>query len=127
LPIPTLDHIACRTRRQREGRAALIGADVGGLHHVVDDGARILVLRELQIGVDHVVLAVQLIRRRLVGFGRAHRGLVGGNRLLPVADAGKDVRRHMLRMRRRRRDLGIAHGRVEALLGDRRIVVEWMR
>jgi hypothetical protein len=27
-------------------------------------------------------------------------------------------------MRRRRRDLGVAHGGVEAFLGDRRIVVE---
>ena len=49
---------------------------------------------------------------------------VGGDRLLPIADAREDVRRHVLGMGRRGRDLGIAPGGIEAFLGDRRIVVE---
>ena len=37
------------------------------------------------------------------------------------------MRRHVLGMRRSRGDLGITPRRVEALLGDRRIVVEVIR
>ena len=123
-PIPTLDHVTRRTCRKRKGAAAFLGTEVGRFRHIVDDGAGIIVLGELQVGVDHIVLPVQLIGGCLVGFGRTHRGLIGGDRFLPVADAGEDVGRHVLRMRRRGRDLGVTHGRVEAFLGDRRIVVK---
>ena len=92
--------------------------------HLVDDGLGLLVLPELQIGIDHVVHAVQLIVERLVQL-RDTRGFgVGRDRLLPVADAREDVRGHVLGMRRGWRDLGIASRGIEALLGDRRIVVE---
>ncbi|MGY2916046.1 hypothetical protein ACVWYP_001676 [Bradyrhizobium sp. USDA 3262] len=50
--------------------------------------------------------------------------LFEGDRLLPVADAREDVRRHVLGMRRVFGDLGIAHRRGEALLRERRVVVE---
>jgi hypothetical protein len=66
--------------------------------------------------VNSVLLAVEL--------GDARRPGVGSDRLLPIADAREDMRRHVLRMRRRRRNRGIALGRVEPLLGDRRVVVE---
>src|SRR5437667_8903148 len=49
---------------------------------------------------------------------------VGADRFLPIADAGEDMRRHVLRMRRRRRDLRIPLGRVEASLRQGRRVVE---
>ena len=49
---------------------------------------------------------------------------VGINRLLPIADAREDMRRHMLRMRGAGRDLGVEPRGLEPLLGDRRIVVK---
>ena len=67
---------------------------------------------------------MQLVAGFLLGLRRLDRGDVGGDRLLPIADARVDVRRHVLGVRRGRRDLGIAVGGVEALLGERRIVVE---
>ena len=76
------------------------------------------------MGIDHVVHAVQLIGERLVHLRRLDRGGVGVDQLLPVADAGVDVRGHVLGMRRRRRDLGVAVGGIKALRRGRRIVVE---
>ena len=76
------------------------------------------------MGIDHVILGVQIVADRLLRLRGLHRGDVGIDRLLPVADAGVDVRRHVLGVRRGRRDLGVAVGRVEALLGGLRIVVE---
>ena len=52
------------------------------------------------------------------------RDLVGVYRLLPVADAREDMRRHMLRVRSVRRDLGVELRRIETFFRDRRIVVE---
>ncbi len=54
----------------------------------------------------------------------ALRGDVGVDQFLPIADAGKNVRRHVQGMGRRGRDLGITPGGFEALVGDRRIIVE---
>ena len=76
------------------------------------------------MGIDHVILGVQIIADRLFGLCCFHRGDVGVDRFLPVADAGVDVRRHVLGVRRGRRDLGVAVGGVEAFLRGRRIVVE---
>ena len=80
--------------------------------------------RELQVGVDQVVLPVQLVARGLVRLRGLHRRDVGSDRFLPIADAREDVRRHVLRVRRRRRDRSVELGGIEPLLGDRRIVVE---
>jgi hypothetical protein len=67
---------------------------------------------------------VELIAILLAGDGGLHGGRVRGDRLLPIADAREDVRRHVLRMRRGGRDLGVQVGRLQAFFGDRRIVVE---
>ena len=88
--------------------------------HLVDDGLRLLVLRELQIGIDHVVHRVQLLVEFLARLCRARRRDVGRDRFLPIADAREDVRRHVLRVRRGRRDLGVSLGRIEPFLGKGR-------
>jgi len=62
--------------------------------------------------------ALSICRRDARGFD------IGGNRVLPVADAGEDVRRHVQSMRRAGGDLGIAPGGIEAFLRDGRSVVE---
>ena len=101
-----------------------VGAEAGELTHLVDDNARRFVLAELQVGVDHVVPAMHLATAFLFRLRRAHRLDVGRDRFLPIADAGIDVRGHVLRMRRRRRDLGVAVRGFEALLRSLRIVIE---
>src|SRR5450759_2427387 len=68
--------------------------------HIVNDGARVLILVELQIGVDQIVLPVHLITGRLFRLGRLHGGNIGRNRVFPESDAGEDMRGHVLRMRR---------------------------
>ena len=55
--------------------------------------------------------------------GGLHGRAVGVDRLLPVAEAREDVRRHVLRVRRRRRDPRVPPRGVEALVGDGREVV----
>ena len=124
VPVAALDRIARRRGRQRIVGARDSRLEVVLLHHVVDDGARLLVLAKLEVGIDHVVLGVQIVADRLLRLRGLHRGDVGVDRLLPIADAGVDVRRHVLGVRRGRRDLGVAVGGVEALRGGRRIVVE---
>ena len=73
---------------------------------------------QLQVRVDHVVHRVD----GRVGVGFGVRGpAVGGNRFFPVAQPCEDVRGHVQRVRRRRRDVGIAaRGRktVLATLGE---------
>ena len=92
--------------------------------HLVDDGLCLLVLSELQIGIDLIVHGVQLVVE-ILGLLRDARSLdVRCDRFLPVADAREDVRRHVLGVGGGGRDLGVAPRRIEALLGDRRIVVE---
>ena len=78
----------------------------------------------MQIGVDQIVLAVHLITGGLVRLGRLHGGKVGRDQVLPETDAREDVRRHVLCMRRSRRDLGVTPGGVDPPLRERRSVVE---
>ena len=92
--------------------------------HIIDDGTRILVLVELQIGVNQIVLPVHLITGRLVRFGRLHGGNVGRHRVFSESDASEDVGWHMLRMRCSRRDFGVASGGVDPFLGERRRIIE---
>ena len=82
------------------------------------------VLRELQIGIDQVIGGVQLLAEILAVLCRARRGDVGADQFVPVADAREDVRGHVLRVRRGRRDLGIALGGIDAFLRQGRGVVE---
>ena len=91
VPVAALDRIARRRGRQRIVGAQDAGFEIGFLHHVVHDVARLLVLRELQVGIGHVILGVQIIADRFFRLRRLHRGDVGIDRLLPVADAGVDV------------------------------------
>src|SRR6266852_1204280 len=51
------------------------------------------------------------------------RTAIGRDRVFPSADTGKDVRGHVQRVRRRRRDAGVAAGGGQALLGNGRCVV----
>ena len=67
---------------------------------------------------------MQLITDFLVGLRGPHRSRVGRDRFLPIADPGENVRRHVLRVRRIRRDLRIAQRRRQAFGGDARIVVQ---
>ena len=87
----TLHRVARRRGRERETRTGKVGIDGSSCRHLVDHSARVLVLRELQIGIDHVVLTMELITILLVGLGGAHRARIGRDRFLPVADAGEDV------------------------------------
>ena len=61
---------------------------------------------------------------RVVQLRNPRRLGVGRDRFLPVADAREDMRRHVLRVRRAGRDLGITPGRIEPLLRNRRSVVQ---
>ena len=70
-----------------------------------------------------VVHGVQPGARLVCGFGRRGRAPVGSNRVLPCANAGENMRRHVERVRCRWRDLGVALCRLQAFLGNRRIVV----
>ena len=90
----------------------------------------LVVLAELEVRVLHEIErvrhaghhAVELDLRSVL-VGDLVRGQVGLYRLLPQADHRIDVRRHVLRMRCRRRDLGVLVGRRDAALRDRRKVV----
>src|SRR5215471_1242642 len=81
------------------------------------------VLGSLKVCVDKVVLRVELVPRSIVFLGRRFGSEIGFDRLLPKAQARKNMRRHMQCMRRVRRDLGVAPRSIERLLRKRRIVV----
>ena len=67
LPIAALHHIARVAGSQRiEPSEALVAGDRG---HLIDDGAGILVVGKLQIGIDQIVLAVHLVVPFLVSLG----------------------------------------------------------
>ena len=85
--------------------------------------ARRAVLRRLQVGIDAVVHRVQFFGDRPVALRDRARRDVRVDRFLPVADARERVRRHVQRVRRRRRDLRVAPRGVERPIGERRHVV----
>ena len=91
------------------------------LQRLVDHAARRIVLAKLQVRIDHVVVGVPFVERFVAA--RLRRGAVRLDRLAPGADAGEDVRGHVQRVRRIRRDLAVAARRLDALLRDRRVVV----
>ena len=82
------------------------------------------VLPQLQIGIDLVVHGVQLVVVVLGRFRGARRRDVRRDRFIPIADAREDVRRHVLGMGGRGRDLGVTPGRIEALLRDRGVIIQ---
>ena len=121
-PHAALDREPRRDRRKCIG-AALSGAESRDALSFLDDQARFSVTGELHVRVHHVVHGVQPGARLVGRFGRRGRTPVGSDRFLPCPDAREDVRRHVQRVGRRRRDLGIALCRRQALLGNRGVVV----
>jgi hypothetical protein len=79
------------------------------------------ILRELQMGVDHVVMGMVAVEgcvpRRLRG------GAIRLDRLAPKPEAREDVRRHVQGVRRVGRDLRVKLRGLDAMLRDRWIVV----
>lgn len=71
---------------------------------LVENLARIVVLAELQVGVDEIVHGVELFADVVLIAGGLCGGEVGGDGVLPEAEAGKDVRGHVQGMRRGRGD-----------------------
>ena len=124
IPVAALDRVAGRRGCQRIVGAETVALNSVSLHHLVHDGARLLVLAELQMGIDHVILCVQVIADRFLRLRCFHGRDVGVDRFLPVADAGVDVRRHVLGVRGGRRDLGVTVGGIEPLLRGCRVIIE---
>ena len=112
---PRLHGHAIVVRDQHVGRC---GRDE--LLRGVDRAARGIVASFLQERVDHVIERVQplgcdgLVMGARVLEAGLEGALVGGDRLVPQAEADKDVRGHVLRVRCRRCDLRISARRVEA-------------
>ena len=80
------------------------------------------VLRGLQVGIGLIVERVQFLGNRVVLVRGRGRRQVGVDRFLPEPDPGEGVRRHVERVRRVRRDLRVAPGRIERPRRQRRHV-----
>ena len=124
VPIPALDRIARRAHSQCIGPGNEGLGEAADPTHLIDDGLRFRILPRLQIGIDEVIHRVQLVVGFVAGLGGPRRFRVGADRFLPIADAGEDMGRHVLRMRRCRCDLRIPLRRIEAFLRQGRRVVE---
>ena len=81
------------------------------------------VLRRLQVRIDSVIHRVQFFGDCAVSLRDRARRDVGVDRFLPVAEPRKRVRRHVQRVRRRRRDFRVTPGGFERPIGERRKVV----
>ena len=119
---------AALNRQTRWHRCQRVGADEPRRRRV--DAHRFLVRLaclavpgELQIGVDDVVHRMQRVIAFVALERHVSRTAVGRRRVLPGADAGEDMRGHVQRMRRGRRDGRVASCRRQTLLCDRRRVV----
>ena len=86
-------------------------------HRLVDERLGASVLRQLQRSVDREVVGMVV-----VGLNLQSRE-VRFDRVRPQADHGVDVRRHVARMRRGRRELSIGARDLDALGGERRVVI----
>ena len=95
----------------------------GVFDSALDRFLRVRVARHLEVRVNLIVDRVQDLVAALVGA----RGLLGARvrrrRVFPRADARENVRRHVQRVRRRRRDLRVRPRGGEPFLGERRKVV----
>ncbi len=130
LPVLALEHVArghggARRVARRDRPDHLL--DLGAL---VDQRFRLRVLAELQVGVLHEIERVRHagehaveLRLRAVLARHLVRLEVRVDRLLPHPDHRVDVRGHVHRVRRRRRDLGVLVRRRNAFLRERREVV----
>ncbi len=128
-PIVSLERQTGRNGGQRVGggELALIqpvdGGKLGG------EFLSALVLALLEVGVDHVVHGVELIegssaavQSLRLGDGRARRGRIGDDGIVPKSQPGEDVRRHMLGVRGIRRDFGVGARRGQSEFRGRRVV-----
>ncbi len=116
-PVAALERIARRDRRH--GREPRQGAEVllGERGDLVDQRLGLHVLRELEMRIHHEI-------RRMVVVGLDLDGRsVRRDRVFPHSDHRVDVRGHVSGVRRRRRDLRVHRRDLDALVGERRIVV----
>ena len=90
--------------------------------------ARVGVASALHVGVEEEIHGVELVafatHAHSSGFARGRdRGEVGVDIVLPEADAGEDVRRHVQGVRRGGRDLRVAAGGGQSELRELRLIV----
>ena len=130
LPVLALERVARRNRGARGIAGRHRPEDLADLCVLADQLARLRVLAELQVGVLHEVVGMRHADQHAVelGFRRVlarhgDRPQVRGDRLLPHADHRINVRRHVLRVRRRRRDLRVLVRHRHALARERREIV----
>ena len=110
--------------RSRRGRVHGVDVEpVRNVRELLQERLHGAVLARLQVRVRHVVHRVQLLRRRARLARSVGRQDVRVDRLLPRADTREGVRRHVQRVRRRRRDLRVAARRAQRVIGQRRHVV----
>ena len=129
LPVAALERPARGDGHERVPGRELGVVEFRGRDGLVEHAARARVVADLQVGVFEVVQCVHGVEREGAGValgreapGRVGRGEVRGDGLLPEAEAREDVRRHVERVRRRRRDLRVgARGR-QRLFRERRVV-----
>ena len=130
-PRATLERVASRDRRERE--------DAGRSGRRRSDRVRIEARRHFRQRVEQPSRirgpapsagrhrcgnpSRAVLRRRSPRAWRPRRTRVGVDRFLPVAEPRKGVRRHVQRVRRRRRDFRVTPRRLERAIGQRRKVV----
>ena len=95
--------------------------------HFVSKHLCLFILAHLKIGIDQELVRVHLVRAtRLASrfrlIRRGYRSQVGIDVLGPHAQPGKDMARHVQRMRRRRRNPGILPCSPQAVRRQRRRV-----
>ncbi len=129
LPIVTLQGIAGGRGGEGVGCGELIFVEHGEGVHFSEHFLRTGVVRLLEVGVDEVVRGVELIEGASAavepqGLGDAgFRGdRVGGDGIVPQAEAGEDVRGHVEGVRRIGRDDGVGTGGFQAEFGEGRII-----
>ena len=122
-PAMALHRISCRDGSRGVEPVKILGIGWQWRRCCVHHLFRRPILSSLEIRIEQVIFRVQLVPGCIVFPGRRFRSKVGFDRLLPKAQAGKNMRRHMQCMRRVRRDLGIAACCIEGPTGKRRIVV----
>jgi hypothetical protein len=81
------------------------------------------VLATLEIGIDGIIAGVQLLRSFVIALCSGHGGDVAVDRILPIAGAGKSMRRHVQGVRRIGRNLGVTTRRIQRARSERRDVV----
>src|SRR5713101_1928968 len=123
LPLMAFHCVSRRHASRGVERVKILGIVLHRWRRCVYHFFRGSILGSLEIGIDQIILRVQHIARRIVFAGCRFGSKIGFDRFLPKAEACKNMRRHVQRVRRVRRDLGIAARRIESASRERRIVV----